>query len=64
MYLDLNGYYPRRIPHQPERKPVKLSVRQQKLLLLVIGLNLALSFIAPICGSSWLQGIVFVLTSN
>jgi hypothetical protein len=61
MYRDLGGSYGRRRLPEPEKKPPRLSRRQQALLMWVIGIELLLLFIAPIGGSSIIDAISYIV---
>lgn len=57
MFLDLQNYTPPPEPPQDRGTP-KLTPRQQKTLMTLIGINLFLLFIAPIGGATIISALI------
>jgi hypothetical protein len=56
MFLDLNNYTPRSDPPAgPER--LSLTPRQQKTLMIIVGINIMLLFVAPIGGATIISAL-------
>jgi hypothetical protein len=57
MFLDLNNYTP---PPDPPAEPDRpsLTPRQQKTLLIIVGFNIFLLFIAPIGGATVISALL------
>jgi len=58
MFLDLNNYTPPPDPPaEPDRSP-SLTPRQQKTLMMIIGFNIFLLFVAPIGGATVISALL------
>ena len=58
MFLDLNNYTPPPDPPaEPDRSP-SLTPRQQKTLIMIIGFNIFLLFVAPIGGATVISALL------
>ncbi len=56
MFLDLNNYTP---PSDPPGDPGRpsLTPRQQKTLIIIVGINIMLLFVAPIGGATIISAL-------
>lgn len=56
MFLDLNNYTP---PSDPPGDPGRpsLTPRQQKTLMIIVGINVMLLFVAPIGGATIISAL-------
>ncbi|CAL80234.1 hypothetical protein BRADO6630 [Bradyrhizobium sp. ORS 278] len=59
MFVDLPAYWPE--DPKPERPKRRLSARGEKVLVGLVGLNMVLLLIAPICGASLIDWVLAVL---
>ena len=58
MFLDLNNYTPPPDPPaEPDRSP-SLTPRQQKTLMMIVGFNIFLLFVAPIGGATVISALL------
>lgn len=60
MFVDLPGHWPPEDP-RPEPPERRLSVREQKVLIWLLGVNVLLFLIAPIGGATLVQFLVAIL---
>lgn len=57
MFVDLPGSWPPEDP-RPDPPPRRLSMREQKVLVWLIGVNALLLLIAPVGGASLVQLLI------